>query len=347
MRIRSVELTLAGGLVTNDEIVERIAHHSRGYFGGNLRGLTRLVLRLLRGAGAETRYWSRGKAVPIDYIDEAVSRAIAKSGLVKSEIDLVVFAGVDKGFHEPANAYFVADYLGLNSAQCFDVADACNGWSRALQLCHGLFKTSDLRNALIINAEFPMFEGGPVYPRLFCLERLEQLRHRFPGYTLGEGAAATIVTAEDDPNWEYRTISRPSFADLCSVTCSAGTRFSKQSKRLNLNGPGQFVSFGKDLAQEGLAHAVSVLKSLSLPLDSVSAIFPHTVSQPAILAVASAAGASQLVYSVFPKVGNLISASIPAGLCLALKDGRVSEGDIAAGCVASAGMAYSAYTFTV
>jgi 3-oxoacyl-[acyl-carrier-protein] synthase III len=98
---------------------------------------------------------------------------------------------------------------------------------------------------------------------------------------------------------------------------------------------------------EGLGRAIAVLRKISKPLEAIKAIFPHTVSKSAIDAAASRVGVSNLVYSVFPSVGNLASASIPAGLSLALREERIREGDIVAGLVGSAGMVFSAYTFTI
>ena len=347
MRIKSIELDLPEQSIANDDVADRIRFHSGDIFTGNVEDLTRLVLRLLERSGARTRFWSDQRSKPIDYIAKAANRAIAKSDVAKSDIELVVFVGVDRGFYEPANAYFVADCLGLRSAQCFDIVDACNGWSRALQVCDALFEAGQYRSALLVNGEFPMFERGPVNPKLFKIESLKQLEHRFPAFTLGEGATATVITAEADENWEYSTLSSPGHADLCTVSCYEGARFSRDLPRLDLDGAGHFVSFGAEMIAQGSEYAVKVLQSLSASLDTISAVFPHAVSQPAVEAAALRAGASQLVYGTFPKVGNLISASVPAGIALALGEGRIKSGDIAAGWVGSAGMVFSAYTFTV
>jgi acyl-CoA:acyl-CoA alkyltransferase len=347
MRIKAVELALPERSVANDDVADRIRFHSSDIFTGSLEDLGRVVLRLLERSGAKTRFWSDQGSKPIDFIAQAANRAISRSQVAKSDIELVVFVGVDRGFYEPANAYFVADCLGLRSAQCFDIVDACNGWSRALQVCDALFESGQYRNALLVNGEFPMFERGPVNPKLFKIGSLQQLEHRFPAFTLGEGATATVVAAETDNNWEYSSLSSPSHADLCTVTCYEGARFSRDSPRLDLDGAGHFVSFGADMIAEGSEYAVKVLRSLSASLESISAVFPHAVSQPAVEAAALRAGASQLLYAPFPKVGNLISASVPAGIALALNEGRIKSGDIAAGWVGSAGMVFSAYTFTV
>lgn len=347
MKICAVDLVLPEEIITNDDIVDLIIWHSRDIFDGEVRDLARIVSKLLKRTGAKTRYWSRQRNKPVDYIAQASEQAIRKSGVPRSDIELVVFAGVDRGFYEPANAYFIADFLGLNSAHCFDISDACNGWSRALQVCQGLFGTGQYRNALIVNGEFPMFEGGPVRPELYRIQRMEQLEHRFPSFTLGEATAATVVTAGEDVNWDYKILSCPTYADLCTVSCSEGSRFSKESPLLDRDGTGIFVSFGEVMINKGLDYVVDVFNSISCPKKPISAVFPHAVSCPTIEEAASRIGINHLIYNVFPRVGNIISASVPAALSLAIDDGRVSNGDVAVGWIGSAGMVFSACTFTV
>ena len=347
MRIAAANLVLPEDAVANDAVVDLVGFHSKSTFSGDLSNLRRLMLRLLQRAGSETRYWSHQRKKPIDYVAEAANGALSKAGLAASEIELVISCSVDRGFYEPANAYFLARQLGITSAQCFDVLDACNGWARSLQICNAFFETGIYRNALLLNAEFPMFEGGPVFPKLYGIDHVDQLQHRFPAFTLGEGAAATVVTNEADANWRYHTSSHPSYADLCAISCQPGKRFAEDSPRLDVDGPGHFLSFGDEMKRVGLDHSIEILEELSTSWDRIDVIFPHTVSQNEIDAVASRIGVSQLVYSVFPKVGNLISASIPATISLAIADGRVKPANVAAGWVGSAGMVFSSFTFTV
>ncbi len=49
---------------------------------------------------------------------------------------------------------------------------------------------------------------------------------------------------------------------------------------------------------------------------------------------------------VFPNYGNIVSASIPMGMDMALKEGRLKRGHNVVLCPASAGMVYSAVRFT-
>jgi 3-oxoacyl-[acyl-carrier-protein] synthase III len=346
MRIEAVDLVLPQRLVTNDEIVDLLRFHSRDIFCGSLTDFGRFTERLLRKMGAKHRYWSDKSDKPLHYIAQAATNAISKAGMSKDDIDLVVFTGVDRGFFEPANAYFLAHALGMPSVECFDIVDACNSWSRALQICDSLFRGGSHRTALLLNGEFPLFDGGPINPVLFQVEHAEQLEHRLPAFTLGEAATATVVSANPDENWNYNTLSLPQYADLCTISCHDGGRFSDGSSRLDVNGAGRFTSYAEDMFKYGVDHSMEILRRLRIPLDRIDVIFPHTVSQSAITSVAQKMGIESLIYSVFPRVGNLISASIPATMVLALEEGRLKKTDVAAAWVGSAGMVFSAYTFT-
>jgi 3-oxoacyl-[acyl-carrier-protein] synthase-3 len=48
---------------------------------------------------------------------------------------------------------------------------------------------------------------------------------------------------------------------------------------------------------------------------------------------------------VFPSYGNLVSASIPMGMHMALREGKLNRGNKVVFCPASAGMVYGAVQF--
>lgn len=346
MRIKAIDLVLPPRLVTNDDVVDLVRFHSRKAFRGDLRKFGDLALRHLRGMQADCRFWSDKATKPLQCIADAATNAISKSGLTKNDIDIVIYTGVDRGFYEPANAYFLADFLGIRSAECFDIVDACNGWSRALQLCNGLFHAGSHKVALVLNGEFPLFEGGPINPRLFRFEDSGQLEHRLPAFALGEGATATILTAEEDRNWDYTTLSLPEYADLCTISCHDAERFSKPSGRLDVNGPGQFSSYAQDMIKYGSEHSKEIFNRLRIPRDEIKVVLPHTVSPRAVAPIARELQIHSKVFYIFPSLGNLISASIPAGLARVVQSGQLERGDVVAAWVGSAGMVFSAYTFT-
>jgi 3-oxoacyl-[acyl-carrier-protein] synthase III len=74
--------------------------------------------------------------------------------------------------------------------------------------------------------------------------------------------------------------------------------------------------------------------------------FPHAASSVAYkLASKDIISPEKMYTRVFPRYGNLVSASIPAGLDLALKEGLLARGDRVVFLPASAGMVFSVVQF--
>ncbi len=342
MRILSVKVAVPSRQVTNKDILALLHRHSQDTFSGDLELALDRVERLLNHSGAESRYWLNQGESPLDLIAGAVGQALYEAALMPDEIDLMIYAGVDRGFLEPANAYFVAQALNLDRVHCFDVLDACNGWSRALLLVHSLFKSGHYKRAMIINGEFNMFEGGTIYPKTFRLNRLEDLEYSFAGYTLGEAAAVTILDHVEEYDWEFQFVSRPDLADLCSVPEIGYQRYSRPSERTGRNGVMAFYSYSRELFDQGLLELIQLVGKLETDTQEIKIIFPHAASKRAWVLGAGTLGLGHLMYFIYPQYGNLVSASVPAAMALALADGSLSRGDRILALVGSAGMSFSA-----
>ena len=346
MKLLSVKLAAPSRRISNQDILSLIHQHSRDTFTGDLELALDRVDRLLKYSGAETRYWLDGTGTPLDLIGRAFEEALHEAALEADEIDLMIYAGVDRGFLEPANAYFVAQALNLDRVHCFDVLDACNGWSRSMLLVHSLFKTGMYQKAMIINSEFNLFEGGTIYPKLFSLKQMEDLEYSFAGYTIGEGATVTILDNAQENDWEFRFLSRPDLADLCGVPEIGYERYSLPSGRTGRNGVMGFYSFSRELFGEGTKELLQVAGGLDTDLQEMKIIFPHAATKRGWAQGAEAVGLNlkERLYFIYPSHGNVVSASVPAGMALASEDGSLSRGDRFLSVVASAGMSFSAVT---
>ncbi|MEP6534971.1 MAG: 3-oxoacyl-[acyl-carrier-protein] synthase III C-terminal domain-containing protein, partial [Bryobacteraceae bacterium] len=75
--------------------------------------------------------------------------------------------------------------------------------------------------------------------------------------------------------------------------------------------------------------------------------FPHAASSEMCRLADQRLGLNGRVFSdVFPRYGNLVSASIPAALNMALSDGRLLRGQRVVLCPVSAGMSQALVEFT-
>ncbi|GGZ24451.1 hypothetical protein GCM10010387_17300 [Streptomyces inusitatus] len=348
MKLRAVTSAIPSRKITNTDILELIGEHSADLFTGNLKGAQRKVGNLLNFTGSDTRYWLEADERPIDLLRTAAHSALTRAGLAPEQIDLLIYTGVGRGFLEPGGAYHSAAAIGLRNAHCFDVLDACMSWTRAVQLAESLFRTGQYRSAMIVNAEFAVSRGGAVLPHVFRLKRIEDLESKLPAYTLGEAATATVLTADDagEP-WKFRFISRPDLAPLCNITLDGYEGYCDPSDKLARNGIGVFTSFGIEMHDVGRAEVQAVFDQLDPPVDEVAALVTHASSKRAWQAFADTVGLGPVTHHVFDRIGNVVSASVPAALASAIDSGQLRPGQRAVGLMGSAGMSFGAFTFVL
>lgn len=346
MHLDAVAKAFPSRVLDNDEIIDHIRRHSSDRFEGDLEQALALIARFLRVSGAKTRRWLGEGEKPIALIESAVQSALQSAGLTKDDVDLLIYVGVGKGFLEPGQSYMVAHALGMDRVECFDVLDACMSWTRAMYIADGFLQMKRYRRILIVNGEFSLFEGGPIYPDNYRLKNAEQIAYTFASYTIGSAATATIVSADAQNPWAFRFASRPDLAALCTLPGFGLGLFSKDDDKIGKNGAFRFVSYGKDLHAHARPPCVALMREIIAERGEPRLIFPHASSYKEWDLFAHDLGLAERMFHVYPEYGNLVSASVPAGMALAIEEGRLQRGDRVGCWVGSAGMSYAAYSFT-
>lgn len=347
MKIQSIAFKVPSRKITNDDILSMIATNSNGVAKAKLHSYQKIVERLFKVNGSHVRYIrdkEKDESAGQLTID-AMSEALESAGISKDQIDLLIYCGVGKGFLEPANAYFFASALEMECS-CFDIADACMSWVRALEISYQFLQSGRYRRIMIVNAEFNSDRG---LPQNFVVKSLDQLEYTFPTYTIGEAATATIVTASDD-EWSFNYTTRPDLCDLCNIPLEGYESYVAPTGRIAKNGVNQFVAYGKEMFNSTEVHLTALVKEHVGDLDAPDIYFPHAASdmayQDAAKKIARNGAVDKLYNKVFPTYGNLVSASIPTAMKLALDEGRLKRGDKVVLIPASAGMVYAVVQFT-
>jgi 3-oxoacyl-[acyl-carrier-protein] synthase III len=344
MRIDSIGVAVPSCRVTNDDILKLLAENSDDTSPITLKTYQRMVKSLFAMAGCHVRYMrdANKQEKASDLIVGAMQRALEQASLDPSDIDLLIYCGVGKGFLEPANAYFYAQKLKMRSS-CFDIVDACMSWIRALEVAYEFFKSGRYRHVMILNGEFNIHHG---YPNNFKIQNIRQIEYTFPTYTIGEAATATVLSPSPS-EWRFAYKSLPELADLCTIPLDGYDNFVEPNNRLGKNGLYNFVSYGKELFEGARRHLVPVIRQLVDDLDAPDIYFPHAASDVAYLTGSREhkVPAAKMYAKVFPNYGNVVSASIPMGMHMALNEGRLQRGHDVVLCPASAGMVYSAVRF--
>jgi len=343
MRIEALALAVPSREVSNAEVVELIGQHTTD-FDGNLDHTLNLLSKMLIKTGLETRRWLEPGEFSLDYVLEACRKA--STGLGKNDkIDLLVYCSVYGELIEPSTSNLLANHLGLHDCQCFDIKAACDGWMKAAQLANFYLSSGEYHRIMVVTGEFSMTPGYALYPGLFKLRSPGDLEHRFPAFTIGESATATIFVRDDENPWRFTNKTRNDLVELCTVTPSWYVKLPEGSGRIGTNGPGLFTSWAKELSGAGIPLAIETFQDSGIKPQDVDILFTHCSSSRDWRGIAEALGLGDKLYDIYRHFGNVVSGGVPTAMERALRDGGLQRGYACAVLIASAGMSFSTVSF--
>lgn len=265
--------------------------------------------------------------------------------MTKRDIDMVIYASIDKRLYEPGMAAFVSGALGFNNTQCFDVLEACNSWTRAAFLADALLATKKTKSVLIISSEFNIHENTWV-SKNFKISSPDDLDWTFSSYTLGEVATATILTFDETNPWSFYFKNDNSKADLCFMPLDTYDESLRQLNQYDVNGKSakRFVSYSKPLVRA----ATKLAKELLLTLydnhgENPDIVIPHCYAENSWHKTVEDFEYNVHFYNIYSKYGNVASASIPA--VKATKENKLKRDDSVYVIMTAAGISCASYCF--
>lgn len=344
MIIENVAASFPSREITNEQTVDLVRFHSKK-FDGDLSKALRVIKTRLDRSGLVTRRWLANSERPIDHVERVIHTALETTALLPKELDLLIYVGVGGGFSKLGNACMLAKSLGISRAECFDILDACMSWTRAVSLVNSLFKTRNIRNAMIVNAEFNMVKGVAGYPENYTLRHPQELDHLYPSYTIGEAATATLLLPADPNNLSLTIHSKPNCADLCMIPVVGHQGFFDVSPTVAKLGPGRFTALGREIHEQIAGELPIAITKSKIDPKKADIVFTHSSSMQAWSDIGKQHGFSEKIFHIYPEAGNVVSASIPAAMALAQKAGKLVKGDRVAFLMGSAGMSFAAGKF--
>ncbi len=347
MRIAAVHCLLPENEIGNDEVLDLVCYYSRDKFPGNLDELRNSIRQSLNSTGIRTRFW-RGKGVrPLDLIADSYRAIVGQAGISPKDVDTLIYVGIDRGFVEPANACFVASKLGLRHTRAFDIVDACMGWCTALQVSQALIAQGDAHNVVVVSSECPMDLGGTILPRSFTIADIDELRWKFPAFTLGEAVSVTLLSASEH-SLQFHLSSDSSKADLCTIPLYKFAEYSEPSAKLEGKQAFDFSAYGFNLFASGYSNSIGVIQqALRETVRVPKLILPHSLSSTAATKVSKQLGIDGRIFSTFEHTGNIATSSVPANIHFALRSGKLKSGDYCIGWISSSGLKHAAFDIYV
>jgi len=335
MNILSVAHAVPSRIVTNRELIDTILDKSREHLAPRELSKLETDLRgLFQQIGAETRHLRSPGECAVDFGIAAAEDALRKANVTPLEVDLLIYAGVGRGFLEPATANVFHEALGLKRATCFDILDACASWLRALDVAVHFMSDDVYRNVLIINCEFNFQQ---YFPQVDSIGRFRELA---AGFTIGEAATATLVSCDKGVNEYYATFRNNGAGNsLCQIPLPHAETFLNGSAKPMWR-PLEFYAQSARLHKMAINALNEQYWSDEHFVESrYDIIFGHAAGLPATRKVAQKLRLDEKKhYEIFPNYGNTVSASLPLAMSLALEAGEFERGDRALFVVGSAGV---------
>lgn len=259
----AIEATQAQIPVSSDEIDEMLAPARK-----RLR-LPKGILQRVAGV-YERRWWEDRDAGWRQGIVLAAERAMARAGIMREQVGLLINASVSRRHLEPAVSASVHHALGLpTSCMNFDITNACLGFVNAMTMAAGMIDTGQIQYALIVGAEdVEEVQRGTIGRLNSKGSTREDFNNQFASLTLGSGAAAAVLGPAD---------AHPESPRITRTESRAGT----QHHELCIGDMDDMRTDSQGLLENGIGLITETWKDANergLDFRSIEHVIPHQVS---------------------------------------------------------------------
>ncbi|EZP83277.1 3-oxoacyl-[acyl-carrier-protein] synthase 3 [Novosphingobium resinovorum] len=271
---------------------------------------------IVERTGISNRHIAEADETTSSLATEAGRKAIEAAGIDAESIDLIVLATATPDQTFPASATIVQSRLGCRAGGiAFDVAAVCSGFLYAVGVADSMLRTGMAKRALVIGAE--------------TFSRILDWEDRTTCVLFGDGAGAVVLEAQEQVGETPRGI--------------LATRLHADGAHNQLlfvdGGPSTTGTVGKlrMKGREVFRHAVvnlaevlrEVIEEAGLSTSDIDWLVPHQAN--ARILDATAKKLSLPPEKVVMTVGlhaNTSAASVPLALDVAVRDGRIKQGDL-------------------
>jgi 3-oxoacyl-[acyl-carrier-protein] synthase III len=307
-------IVLPDEALDNDAVLRRVRESFRGA-ASEWEPIEQGIRYVFDRCNTQVRYIEPDATLsPGEFAARAATSCLWQNGVETSEIDLLVYGGIAREAFEPATASEVAGRLGAKPLHAIDVTCACAGLVEALHVVAGYFALHDeLKTALVCAGELMRDHVS------YDIQSVEDVATRAAGLTIGNAAAAILVTRKPLPGGSARLVdirhtTLSQHYDLCTAPVD-----------------GQFMSRSKEL----FALAVHVPPEVRGLIDSagwspedVDHYVFHQPSEAILKRVFGELGARpEACVHTHSLFGNTASTSWAVALDHRLKHGTVEGGD--------------------
>lgn len=272
---------------------------------------------IVERTGIRQRYLAGEGETTSTLATEAARRALEAAGIEAAKVDLIVLATATPDQTFPATATIVQHNLGCNGGIAFDVAAVCSGFLYALATADSMVRTGMAKCALVIGAE--------------TFSNILDWEDRTTCVLFGDGAGAIVLEAQDvdesDPEAPGVIATRlhadGAHNELLYVDGGVSTTGTVGKVRMK----------GREVFRHAVTNLASVLREVLETTGHDAAeidwVVPHQANFRILDATARKLDlpAEKVIVTV-DQHANTSAASVPLAFDVAMRDGRIKQGDL-------------------
>ncbi len=266
---------------------------------------------IVERTGIHERHIAADGETTANIAHQAALRAIDAAGLSIADIDLIVLATATPDNTFPSTATKVQALLGMTHGAAFDIQAVCSGFIYALATADNFIKAGQAERVLVIGAE--------------TFSRILDWEDRSTCVLFGDGGGAVILEKTEKQGGVLSTHlhSDGRYGNLLYV--DGGPSTTQSVGHLRMSGPEVFRH-----AVVNLANVVDeALNANNLQRSDIDWLVPHQANLRILTGTARKLGLSpERVVITVDKHANTSAASIPLALDVAVRDGRIQEGQL-------------------
>ncbi|HWG57891.1 MAG TPA: beta-ketoacyl-ACP synthase III [Candidatus Acidoferrales bacterium] len=251
---------------------------------------------------------------------EAAKKLLAARNIAPEEIEMIVVATVTPDMMFPATACLIQDRLGAKRAWGFDLSAACSGFVYALTVGAQFVGAGSHKKVLVIGTD--------------VMTSILDFKDRATCVLFGDGAGAVLLEpANSDAEGILDFAHDVDGSGGCNLFMPAGGSLHPASaetveKRMHyVHQEGQQVF--KYAVRRMSELACQVLERNGVSSRDLALVVPHQANLRIIRAMQERLGVddSKVLVNI-DRYGNTTAATIPLGLCDAVKEQRLRKGDL-------------------
>ena len=241
----------------------------------------------------------------------AALRAMEAAAIPAADVGLIIVATATPDQTFPATATKVQDALGIRDCIAFDVAAVCSGFLYALSVADSMIRAGGIDVAVVIGAE--------------TFSRILDWEDRATCVLFGDGAGAVVLKAEDGERGILSTALHADGRHNQLLYVDGGPSTTGTVGKLRMKGSEVFRHAVVNLA----AVLGEALAKAALTTADVDWVVPHQANRRILDATARKLGLdpARMVVTV-DEHANTSAASVPLALDVAVRDGRITRGDL-------------------